>query len=324
MAYAALGEQLASSIVTAYPKSAYAYALRARSHEGLGQHGTALQLYAKALAEEPALPGAHSARSEIYRETGHLDWAQVESKRESMPDCESQPDACAYLKGEFGKLTTQRTGNAESQYWAAMAYSRLAEKSFAQLEQLPSSPEIHELLARANQNMGRRLEAVSEWRQALALDPHSVRLQGRLAESLYRAREYPEAQRILESVVALEPGNGNWQYLLGSVLAAQHREAEALPHLEHAVSLEPDFLPAHATLGQTYLDLDRPEKAIEQLTKAAAIDSGSLSFALSKAYRRLGKMEDAQRALERYKRLSGLSGAPAGEEDNSIPPPAAR
>jgi predicted Zn-dependent protease len=154
------------------------------------------------------------------------------------------------------------------------------------------------------------------------MDPASNRLQGRLAESLYRAREYAEAETLLRKLVKTQPENGNWQFLLGSVLFSQHRDAEALPYLRQSVQLLPDFLPAQALLGRVYLNVDQPAKAVEFLERARALNDPSVLFALSTAYRRSGETAKSKAALNQYRALSGTSDAstqPASTD--AIPPP---
>jgi predicted Zn-dependent protease len=131
-----------------------------------------------------------------------------------------------------------------------------------------------------------------------------------LAESLYRAREYDEAASLLKPLVASHPENADWQYLLGGALLRQKRDEEALPYLEKAARENPDFLPGQENLGLAYLDVNQPAKAVECLERARPLDQGSISFALSNAYRRLGRADDARAALARYRQLQG-SGAPA-------------
>jgi tetratricopeptide (TPR) repeat protein len=159
------------------------------------------------------------------------------------------------------------------------------------------------LLADYYARSGRRLDAIAEWRKALALDRQNSRLRAHLAESLYRAREYGEAETLLEPLVAGHPENADWQYLLGSDLLNQKRDEEALPHLLRATELQPDFLPAWQNLGLAYLDTNQPEKAVECLEKARPLDQSSISFALSTAYRRLGRAEEARKAMESYRKL---------------------
>jgi predicted Zn-dependent protease len=182
---------------------------------------------------------------------------------------------------------------------------------------------MHAVLADSYQRMGRRLDAVAEWRKALELDTANRMLQARLAESLIRARIYPEAEQILTPLVASHPENGEWQYLLGNALLQQKRDQEALPHLIAATERLPNLLPAQEALGRAYLDSGKPTEAVSHLEKARPLDDGSISFALSSAYQQLGRDQEARAALARYREINKSRSDSALIDDKLIPPPPA-
>lgn len=325
LSYLAIGERAFARVNELGAGSGYWYALAAHAQAAQQQYAEALSGYAEAIKAIPSVPGLHAARAAIYRMSGHPDWAAVEDQRElgvRRPDCTTSISACACLSGEWMRALEEarRSATVENLYWGSIAAGKLAEQSFSRLAALPESAEIHELMAEATQRMGRRTEAVNHWRRALALRPGDRRIQGRLAESLLRNREYEEASRMLDRLVKSGPQNGEWQYLLGETLFEQRRADEALPHLQVAQRLRPDHLPTLEVLGRVYLQLGQTAKAIALLERALPVDEGPIQFALSSAYRRVGREEDAQAALARYREItkaSGMAAAPAGV----IPPP---
>ena len=325
-AYLSLNEASAQQIQRQASESPYFSVLLARSRAAEERYAEALSLYANALGQLSDLPGLHAARAEIYRETKHEDWAAIEDEREShvaKPDCSRRPAACAYLADDWQSVvaTSSQRPSPEGLYWTALASSRLAEESFRKLASLPQSPEMHAVLADSYQRLGHRLDAVAEWRKALDLKPADRLLQARLAESLVRARAYPEAQSILTALVAGQPENGELQYLLGNVLLQLKQDDEALPHLVAATNRAPDLLPAQEALGRVYLDLDKPAEAIALLEKARSLDEGSISFALSSAYRKLGRTEEARAALARYQASGKQKSATPLADQATISPP---
>jgi predicted Zn-dependent protease len=108
----------------------------------------------------------------------------------------------------------------------------------------------------------------------------------------------------LRPLVAAHENNGEWQYLLGDVLFEQRRADAALPHLIVAERLMPGHLPTFEVLGRVYLALNQADKAVRYLEKARSLDDGAISFALSTAYRRLGREAEANAALARYRELT--------------------
>jgi tetratricopeptide (TPR) repeat protein len=325
-AYLSLSEASYRQLENLAPDSPYFVALLARSRASEERYGDALSLYANALERERDLPGLHAARAGIYRQTKHDDWAAIEAEREShapKPDCSRRTAACAYLAGDWldALAASAQRRSAENLYWSALASSQLAEESFTRLATFPQSPEIHAVVADSYQRLGRRMDAVAEWRKAVELAPADRLFLARLAESLVRARAYPEAERILTPLVAGQPENGEWQYLLGNLLLQLKRDGEALPHLLAATGRLPDLLPAQEALGRVYLDLGKPAEAAAHLEKARALDDGSISFALNSAYRQLGKQVEARAALDRYRALTKQQSAAGSSAEAPISAP---
>jgi tetratricopeptide (TPR) repeat protein len=312
LAYLASGERAFVRLNEIAPQSAYWFALAGRAQAAEGRYAEALNLYSEALKAGP-LVGVHTARAAAYRAVGRPDWAATEEERELQapkPDCKEDAAACACLAGEWAKALAQARISAtpSNLYWASIAAGKLSEQSFAKLAALPESAEIHELLGEANQRMGRRTEAVSEWRKAFAMHPDDRHIQARLAESLLKNREYGEAQQILKELVRLEPEDGELQYLLGETLFEQRQVEEALAHLQAAQRLRPDHLATLEALGRAYLQLNKLDKAIPLLERALLVDEGPIQFALSSAYRKAGRERDAAAALARYREISRASG----------------
>ena len=274
----------------------------------------------------PRFPGLHLARAEIYHRTKHDDWAAIEQERESQVAQTGVRSTTGCVRLSLCRLATHASGcrpvrSPENLYWSTLASSHLAEESFNKLAKFPQAPGMHSVLADYYQRTGRRLDAVAEWRRAVDLEPSDGMLQGRLAESLFRARVYPEAERILTALVAQQPENGEWQYFLGDVLLQLTRDEDALPHLVAATRLSPNLLPAQEALGRVYLDLDKPDKAVAHLVKARPLDDGAISFALSSAYRKLGRQQEAGAALARYQGLSKRRPVASSDNEGEISPP---
>jgi tetratricopeptide (TPR) repeat protein len=327
LSYLSLGERAFSRLAETEPGFAYSKALVGRAHAAEGRYAESLALYQDAIRAMPDLPGLHAAKAAIYRQTDHPDWAAVEEMKESgvpKPDCNSHKPACAYLAGDWisALAGAEKSTIPENLYWVSLACAKLAEESFLHIASLPPSAEIHELLAESSQRMGRRVDAVGEWRKALDMAPNDPRIQGRLAESLIRNRQYEEAEQLLKPLVAGHPENGEWQYLLGDTLFEQRRTDAALPHLLATTRLMPGHLPASEVLGHAYLALGQPGRAIVCLEKARSLDDGAISFALSSAYRRLGRESEARAALARYQQLTQRNGSAAAPSFAAgIPPP---
>jgi tetratricopeptide (TPR) repeat protein len=81
--------------------------------------------------------------------------------------------------------------------------------------------------------------------------------------------------------------------------------ATARTWAEQAVKLERDNVPARQALGQALLELDDVNGAIEQLRAGIAIapETPILHFTLARAYRKAGRVEEAERERLEFQRL---------------------
>jgi len=254
-------------------------ALRARSLLDRRQYQTAFHLYKQAQAAMPALPGVGEDIAEIYRQTGHPDWAAIEEER--------------------GRRLA--ASPAHPLYAAARRHQEKALAAFARLAELPPSAEIHELTSAAYRIQGRHQEAAAALREALRLDPANPRLEASLASNLRLHREFGAALPILERLVLRDPQNAQLAYELGDCLLELHQPEKALRHLQRATRL----LPARAALGRALLLLDRPAEAVAHLQAALGLDEdGSLHFQLLRAARLTGRPELIPAAQAGYDRLS--------------------
>src|SRR5262249_19775157 len=148
------------------------------------------------LKQLPNLHGVHTAIAEVYRKTGHTDWAAAEDAKEAaLPaaDCKAHPAACEFAAGHDVQLTTlPRTPppSAEALYWQAKAATEHPLRAFFPLGQMPPSVEPHRLRAEIARSQGQHLESVREWRAALAMQPDNPQLKREVAVSLFMANDY--------------------------------------------------------------------------------------------------------------------------------------
>jgi adenylate cyclase len=102
-------------------------------------------------------------------------------------------------------------------------------------------------------------EAVGLFERALALDPHSVETQSRLASLLaarvldnmtdMAAADILRAERLAGQGLAASPRNPLAHYAKGQVLRAQGRPGEAIPEYETAVASDHNWVNAYSALG---------------------------------------------------------------------------
>ena len=165
--------------------------------------------------------------------------------------------------------------------------------------------------------------------------PDDAQAAGRLARVLHAWEQWEAARAAYARAQALAPQAYEWRYLEGLVLQRLARPDLAVAAFREAVSRGPAYLPARLKLAEALLDageLDesrtrfteltdpacapavqfglgtiavrqgRPADAIPYLQRAIALfpEFGSAHYALARAYRALGRRDEAEAALAKH------------------------
>lgn len=210
----------------------------------------------------------------------------------------------------------------ETSYFLGIAY--LKAKRFSDAQQwfqhlqsaMGESAALHVLFGRAYTLAHFPEQAVGEFRRALQLDPKYPRAHGLLGYSIleFRGEEaYPQARQEFERELKLDPENFYALLLLGMSDVALRDFPTAEVSLLHARRLQPEEPTAYLYLGETYTETQRPAKAVEALEgyirlvqnpEEVARDVSRAYYLLGQNLRRLGRLEEAQKALassQRYR-----------------------
>lgn len=307
LSYRGLGRRAFQALEKSAPDSAWMFALIAGSRLQQERFRAAFAFYQHALARKSDFPGIHAALAEVYRRTGHPDWAAVEEERERElppPDCASAPARCLFAAGRYEDVIAM-SGGGETLYWKSRSYSELALAALEKLAQIPPSPQIHELMAEAYGLQDQHRQAAAELREALRLDPGNRRLQALLAGALWRSRDFEAARPLLKYLAAADPNSAELSFQMGDVLLQQEDAGNSIPWLEKALKIDPGLLPAHLSLARAYMRVGRPADAVGHFKAALSLDDdGSIHFQLSRAYERAGKQLLAEKALRQFEEVS--------------------
>lgn len=313
--YEALAGKAFGKLLERDPESPLTLALVAEARLDEGQTAAAFQLYRRALERAPAQRGLHARVAEVYRRTGHPDWAAVEEEKEKrLPKADCARDAleCSFAGGKHREVlaAASKLETPTAAYWLARSANALAVEAFARLTALPPSAPSHEWTASFERNAGRYAESAEDWRKAIALAPGEPRLKLELAVTLRLNQDLAGAQQVLEGVLREGADSPEASYLLGDVLLARQQPEPAIPLLEKAVRLEPKLAEAHGALGRAYALVGRSADAIPHLEQALPTDrDGSLRYQLARSYQAAGRADDARRALADYEAFRKAAGA---------------
>ncbi len=305
----ALSRRAFAEIEKAAPESEYWLALVAGTRVAKQQYSSAFFFYRQALEKQPKMRGIHGALADVYKRTGHPDWAATEEAREralGAPDCSQARIECDFARGRYREVVEAAKGqkSAAAYYFASLAYNELALEAFSRLAQLPSSAELHQLMAESHRNQGRHSEAVKEWRETLKLSPGDPGIERELAVSLHQSRDYEGAQALLQRLLERDPYSAEVNFLLGDSLLNSQQPEKAIPYLKKAALSDPKVLAAQASLGRAYIQAGQAAQAIPHLKAALPLDDdGSLHYQLARAHLAAGRQDLAKEALEKYQQI---------------------
>ena len=218
------------------------------------------------------------------------------------------------------QASTALDDDFETSYFLGIAYLKAKRLSDAQQwfqhlqETMGDSAALHVLVGRAY-SIGHFPEpAVGEFRKAIQLDPKYAHAHGLLGYSIleFRGEEaYPQARLEFERELKFHPDDYNALLLLGISAVALRDFPAAEAALLHAKRLRPDESFAYLYLGETYSETKRYPQAVEALEKYVRLvrDPEEIPRDVSRAYyllgqdlRRLGRLEEAQKALANSQR----------------------
>jgi tetratricopeptide (TPR) repeat protein len=294
----------------AAPQSPYLTVLIADTRVQRRQFGSADSFYHEALRQLTGIHGIHSALADLYRKTGHQDWAAMEDAKEQglpAPDCGAHPSECEFLAGhdvQASVLPRESAPTPEALFWQAKAANELALQAFFRLGQLPPSVELHQLRADIARDQKQPLEAVKEWREALALSPGNPRVMRELAVSLFLAQEYRAAIEEAGAILKSNPRSPELNFVTGDSFLRLEEPEKAVPYLRAALAADPKLLAAEASLGLALSRLGQQKEAVPHLEKALALDDdGSLHYQLARAYQSAGASDKARTTMAQYQEI---------------------
>jgi tetratricopeptide (TPR) repeat protein len=217
----------------------------------------------------------------------------------------------AHAADTLAGLLAMDKGNVEASYWLARTYQALGADCYDRLEEeFSESWRAHQLRAEGYSAREASNDAIQEYQLALRLKPDEAELHEALGEVFLNKKSYDEARAELEKSLGLDPSRARTLCLLGRLYVGKHETEKAVPYLQKALRHQPDMAEASSLLGTAYVRLGQNAQAIPELEKAAALDFyGDVHYQLYVAYRRLGKLQLADKALARSQELRRTSAA---------------
>ncbi len=202
--------------------------------------------------------------------------------------------------------------NVELVYTAYRIYSDLADESRLSLFVVaPNSARTHQMMAHELARQGKPDEAISNYREALKIDPKLSGLHFELAEMLNNSaipNGRQEAESEYRAALDANPLDEKSECRLGDLAALKGDPKGANEHYERALKLQPNDAEANIGLAKTLMSMNQSEKALPLLEHAVKLDptSAVAHFRLSTVYRQIGRTADAKRELEAYQKYKDM------------------
>jgi len=167
--------------------------------------------------------------------------------------------------------------------------------------QTPGDPRLWFIAARIERQLGHAEQALTCYRKAAELAPHSSAVLFEYGIALQATGDVRQAIAVLQKLVQREPGNPAFHQALGGLYSLRNQLNEAKQYFEQALRLKPDMVEALLGLCTVWNGLDRPDEVLACLQKAISLrpQAHELYFNLGLALENLGRLEEAYLACER-------------------------
>jgi len=311
-----------ASIVKDAPQFAEAYLNLGLVREEQGRHADAIVSLRKALELKPRLRAASLFLGIAEFRSNRLDDA-IASLRKETAGYPKDANAWMWLgvvelengDGEaaadaLDKAVKLAPENVDILYHRGRAHLFVSNESYARMFKAdPKSWRIPELLAEANASADRHIDAIAEYEAAIKLAPNEPRLHEQLGTEYRLAGKMEEAQQAYLKELEIDPQNMTAQYKLGVLVLEMGDPARGKSLIEGALRVRPDLQNSDYNLGRAEMQLGNDEAAaahFERATSAAGSDPDVVEqswYQLGIVYRRLHRMEEAQKAMATFQKL---------------------
>jgi tetratricopeptide (TPR) repeat protein len=281
--------------------------------------------YFLVLAFAAALPHVANSAAVVEAESG------VQQKSASGLNAASDPDPLSDARHlidenkldeaiqKLSAIQQQRPETAGLQYQLGLAYYRKgdfaqAQSAFARaMDQDPQNREAVQLRGLSLFQMGRPADAIPYLKQVQSwIGPANVDASYVLGLCYMHTQNYDEARKSFAQMYGAEPDSAAAHLFLARMLLRQGYDPIAEQAAQKAAALDPKLPLVHYLLGELYLYKSNVSKAIEEFELEQKLNPGYAGTydRLGDSYSRIGKYDDAERALQRAILLDATATGP--------------
>jgi tetratricopeptide (TPR) repeat protein len=298
------------------------------------EFGKAVEILERGLKIDPSLTSASALLGISLYETG--DYARARkyletALRANPADNNAQLFLAKDLNqlGDFDaaaaslrQLAQRQPGNQEVWYLLARLYMRLSENALGRINAIdPSSVLAHQLSGEMMEAMNNYDGAVVELKKALDLAPRQPGSHYKLGGAYEGLSQWDSAAGEYQAELAIDPANCRAQWKLGSIVMLKGGDAqEALTLIDKSLAQCPTLTDARADRARALLTLGRNSDAVPDLEAAIKADPSDPRnhFLLAKAYRALGRSQEAQSEMRMFSQLEESARAATAERAQEV------
>jgi len=314
-----------AAIVKQAPTFAEAFLNLGLVREEQGRHEEAIADFQKALQLKPRLRGANLFLGIAEYRTNKLD-ASVAALRKETTSSPKDANAWMWLgivaleKGDgdeavqaLDQAAKLSPDNVDILYHRGRAHLHVSQGSYARMFKAdPKSWRVRQVLAQANAEAERHLDALAEYQEAIRLAPNQPGLHEELGSEFRNAGKPQEAETAFLRELEIDPFNVLARYKLGVLAIEKGDGAKGKELIEAALKAKPGLLHSDYNLGRAEMLLGNDAAAaqlLERATSAPGSDPEVIQqawYQLGIVYRHLHRMVDAQKAMATFQKLKDV------------------
>jgi tetratricopeptide (TPR) repeat protein len=223
---------------------------------------------------------------------------------------------------ELQQLAKRQPENQEVWYMLARLYMKLSENAMAKINAIDANSILaHQLSGEMMEAMNNYDGAVVELKKAVDMAPQKPGSHYKLGDAYLGLSQWDSAAAEYQTELTIDPANCRAQWKLGSVLNQKGGAArEALNALDKSLALCPALADARADRASALLTLGRDADALPDLEAAIKADPTEPRnhFLLAKAYRALGRSQEAQSEMQAFSKLEENARAATAERAQEV------
>jgi tetratricopeptide (TPR) repeat protein len=223
---------------------------------------------------------------------------------------------------QLQQLGAREPKNQEIWYLLAKVYMKLSEHALAKMNAIdPHSVVAHELSGEMMEAMNNYDGAVVELKKAVEMAPNQPGTHFKLGDAYFSLSQWDSAAEQFQAELAIDAANCQARWKLASVVLQKNGSPEeALAGINQALSQCPSLTEARVDRARALIKLDRNAQAVADLEAAIKADPAepSTHFLLSKAYRSLGRTEEAQTEMQAFSKLEEAGRAATAERAQEV------